>query len=207
VTHVPVETATREAAVSIKSASELDIQPIGDTLADAFHDDPVFRWCIPDEARRRAALPAFFGLFATALVPGGEVYTTEGGAALWAPPGRPVVSPDRVEEFYTSMGAISGEDAPRVFAVGKMIDERHPAGDFYYLQFIGVRSGSQGRGIGSTLLREVLDRADREGTPAYLEATSPGNRRLYERHGFVVREEFSPAGCPPLWAMWREPAR
>ena len=42
--------------------------------------------------------------------------------------------------------------------------------------------------------------------PAYLEASSPRNRALYERHGFAVTEEFFLGkGSPPLWRMWREP--
>ena len=41
--------------------------------------------------------------------------------------------------------------------------------------------------------------------PAYLEATSEDNRRLYERHGFVIVDELAVAGSPPLWAMWRQP--
>jgi len=42
--------------------------------------------------------------------------------------------------------------------------------------------------------------------PAYLEATSPRNRALYERHGFKVTEEFTLGpGSPPLWRMWRPP--
>ena len=40
--------------------------------------------------------------------------------------------------------------------------------------------------------------------PAYLEASSPRNRVLYERHGFQVTEQFSLApASPPLWRMWR----
>jgi hypothetical protein len=42
--------------------------------------------------------------------------------------------------------------------------------------------------------------------PAYLEASTPRNRALYERHGFTVTEEFVLGkGSPPLWRMWREP--
>ena len=42
--------------------------------------------------------------------------------------------------------------------------------------------------------------------PAYHEATTPRNRALYERHGYVTLGEFTlPDGGPPLWRMWREP--
>ena len=50
------------------------------------------------------------------------------------------------------------------------------------------------------------ERADAEGMPAYLEASSARGRSLYAQFGFEVLAEFVPAdGAPPLWAMWREP--
>ena len=64
-----------------------------------------------------------------------------------------------------------------------------------------------GWGLGAALLRPVLDRCDAEKIPAYLEASSPRNRALYERHGFEVTEEFAVGrGSPPVWRMWHAPA-
>lgn len=55
-------------------------------------------------------------------------------------------------------------------------------------------------------MRGVLERCDREGTPAYLEASSARSRGLYERLGFTFtgRAVDLPEG-PPMWPMWREP--
>jgi predicted N-acetyltransferase YhbS len=64
----------------------------------------------------------------------------------------------------------------------------------------------QGKGLGGTLLRPALESLDAEGTPAYLESSSPRSRALYRRNGFEVTAELElPAGGPPLWLMWREP--
>ena len=49
---------------------------------------------------------------------------------------------------------------------------------------LGVRPQSQGRGLGSQLMFEMLARSDRERTPAYLESSTERSRALYERHGF-----------------------
>jgi ribosomal protein S18 acetylase RimI-like enzyme len=87
------------------------------------------------------------------------------------------------------------------------VDSKHPHDPHYYLPFIGVEPGWQGRGFGASLMRPVLERCDREGLPAYLEASTPRNRALYERNGFEVFEEFAVKGSPPLWQMWREPQR
>lgn len=48
-------------------------------------------------------------------------------------------------------------------------------------------------------------RWDARGDAAHLEATSPDNRRLYERHGFEVTGEIVVPDGPTLWAMWRDP--
>jgi len=44
----------------------------------------------------------------------------------------------------------------------------------------------------------VLERCDREGVRAYLDATSERNRPLYERHGFQAEEPFAPPGAAPV---------
>jgi hypothetical protein len=51
----------------------------------------------------------------------------------------------------------------------------------------------------------MLDRCDREGLPAYLEASSPDNARLYRRLGFTSLEVVRPLGAPPLELMIRTP--
>ena len=75
----------------------------------------------------------------------------------------------------------------------------------YYLNLLGVDPAHHGRGFGSALLAATLRRCDAESSPAYLEATSPRNRRLYARHGFEVVGEIALLDGPSLWRMWREP--
>ncbi len=97
---------------------------------------------------------------------------------------------------------------PRILRVLAFLDTKHPHEPHYYLPFLGVEPASQGRGIGSALMRPILERCDREGMPAYLEASSERNRALYERHGFELIEEVRlPGGGPPMWRMWREARR
>jgi len=55
-------------------------------------------------------------------------------------------------------------------------------------------------------MRYALATCDSDGLPAYLEATNPRNRDLYERHGFDVLDVIQAGSSPPMWAMLREPA-
>lgn len=202
----PVTGATPRA---VRAATTRDNDAVATVLAGAFADDPVFTWCIPDPARRSALLPGLFTLFAEAYAPlgAGRVIGNVSGAALWAPPGRQAVPDENADEFVTRIEQVAGTDTARVVDVVSLLDDHHPRTACYYLNLIGVAPAHRGRGLGSALLEETLRRCDQEHRPAYLEATSPHNRRLYARHGFeVVTEVVVPHG-PPLWPMWREPAQ
>jgi RimJ/RimL family protein N-acetyltransferase len=124
---------------------------------------------------------------------------------VWGPPTNPLGIEDE-EEFGRRMEEIVADvDLPRVYEIVTSLEEHHPREPHYYLQWAGVVPERQGHGIGSTLLTPVLQRCDRDRLPAYTEATSLRNRRLYERHGFSFVGEIAPASGPSLWRMWREP--
>jgi len=86
-------------------------------------------------------------------------------------------------------------------------ERKHPRQPpHWYLEVLGAIPARQGRGLGSVLLRAVLERCDRDRSGAYLESSSERNRALYERHGFDVVEVFEmPGGGPPIRRMWRDP--
>ncbi|MGW6582225.1 N-acetyltransferase family protein [Streptomyces globisporus] len=65
-----------------------------------------------------------------------------------------------------------------------------PTAGGWWLEHFYLSPTLQGRGIGSAVLRGVLDRADAERIPVRLDVLrgSPA-RRLYERHGFALERE------------------
>ena len=138
-----------------------------------------------------------------------ECYTTGGvvGAAIWERPGQWKVGMLEQLRLLPAMARINGRLLPRILRALAALESNHPAEPHYYLPFLGVDPDWQGRGLGAALLRPVLDRCDDERMPAYLEASSPRNRALYERLGFEVTEEFQVGkGSPPVWRMWRAPS-
>lgn len=78
----------------------------------------------------------------------------------------------------------------------------HPRTPHLHIGPIGVLDSHQGRGIGSTFLRILCDRADSLGTAAYLETDEARNVGLYERFGFGVIAESSVMRAPN-WFMMR----
>ena len=100
------------------------------------------------------------------------------------------------------LGAGSGTERVQALALFAMFDEIHPSEPRYYLPFIAVDPNQQRRGVGAAMLAPVLEKCDREGIVAYLEADER-SRPFHERNGFkVIREVRLPDG-PSIWPMER----
>jgi GNAT superfamily N-acetyltransferase len=201
----------------VRAAAESQWLQVSLALAAAFHHDPVLSWLLPDESTRAAGLRAHFEIETRHVVlphrDGGSTFATLEsdagdvvGAALVLPPGQ-WRTPLRVQAGHAlDYLRVFRRRLPRALGVLTALERRHPDRPHYYLPYIGVRPDAQRRGLGTALLRPVLDRCDREGVPAYLEASAPDNARLYRRLGFRTTRIVRPLGSPPLELMIRDPA-
>jgi GNAT superfamily N-acetyltransferase len=182
--------------------SSIDDRPAAiATLAEAFRSDPICRWVWPAEATYDRFFPPFVEAFAGAAFHQGTAFATDdaGGVALWLPPG---IASDEEALGQILVDSVAEERQEEVFAFLGIQGELHPHEPLWYLPLIGA--SVQGRGYGSSLLEHSLGAVDATGLPAYLEATSPRNRALYERHGFEVVEVIQHGSSPEMWAMYRK---
>lgn len=199
----------QSAPAGVRKARPEEHGRLARTLAAAFADDPAWSWLLPfaDRTRRQHL---YFETELRHLVPGRrEVWTAaEGGAAaVWAPPGCWSIPVGSLAREAPAMARVFGRRLPLATRYLIRAERKHPRRPrHWYLHYLGAHPGQQGRGLGSALLRPMLEICDRERTPAYLEASSERNRALYERHGFRVVETFPmPGGGPPIRRMWRDP--
>jgi ribosomal protein S18 acetylase RimI-like enzyme len=125
---------------------------------------------------------------------------------VWIPPGHKPVG-EAADEMLAAYAEAAEEGADRLLTAFRLADEVHPIEPHAYLFLLGTRPPWQNQGLGSALLREVLESCDRDRMPAYLKATTAANQRLYQRHGFEVTGEIVLPDGPSLWTMWREPGR
>ena len=194
--------------MTLVQASREHVEPLASALARAFAEDPVFEWLLPAKDSRELRLRRFFALELSAIVLiDGWAQTSESldGAALCLPPSAWRMPMGRAlahgREFLRSFGA----RLPRATGLLWRMESVHPRAAHYYLPYIGVAPEAQGRGLGTALMAPLLERCDREGLPAYLEATCERNAELYERLGFEHLRELRFAGSPPLLLMRRRP--
>ena len=199
-----------EQARSVRLARVDEHDAVASALADAFYDDPVMSWVSPDDSRRLDQLRRLFAFFGQRVWFRHELsFTTEGivGAAVWMPPGAWHLGFLRELLLMPGMLRRAGlRDFPRLMRLLNLFESHHPHEPHHYLPVIGVTPGWQGKGLGTALLRPMLERCDEEGMPAYLEATSARNRTCYERNGFEATDELVLPDGPPAWTMWRRPS-
>lgn len=189
---------------TVRAVSERDGEPAIAPLVLAFASDPAVRWMYPDAHQFRIFFPRFARAFGGKAFALGTAQCIAGfrGTALWLPPG---VTPD--DEVLTPLleETVQPGLLPEVCAVLEQMGALHPAAPHWYLPLIGVDPLHQSQGLGSVLLGMMLATCDREGMPAYLEATNPRNVPFYERHGFEVRGEIQAGTSPTFLAMTRDP--
>jgi len=119
----------------------------------------------------------------------------------------PTVTEDELTRETPSAVKAFGRNTFRAVRTQLQVESKHPKEPaHWYLGYLGTRCDSQGQGLGSAMLREVLEPADAAGVPAYLESSNERNLTLYRRHGFEVVEEIRALGTgPTIWRMWRDP--
>ncbi|MFD4629487.1 GNAT family N-acetyltransferase [Streptomyces sp. NPDC058284] len=216
--------------VAIRRAGEGDREDVVRLLDTAFMQDPVSSWIFPEEGHRlrthRGLMRAFFHI---ALSEGYVDVTEDGSAvALWWS-----VSAGALEGDGEGPGDVGGdggaggdggdrggvEDGPawlrqvvdpgneRLELVGRLTEAIHPNDRAHeYLHLIAVHPDRQGEGLGTALVTGVLERCDREGRHAYLEASNTRSRDLYARLGFsFMGTTLDLPDGPRMWPMWREP--
>jgi len=198
----PVQHAVRRVVPS-------DVPTLVEVLARAFDDDPVPQWLFRGDRRRRRGLRTFFTIQLRHMyLERGEVYTTGdlAGAAMWSPPGRQRPGWRDLMRLVPVMPYLTGlgRDTPEAARLLSAVDAARPREAHWYLATLGTDPDRQRSGVGSALLRAVLDNVDIEGLPAYLESSKETNLAFYGRHGFEVTGEIrTPRGGPTLWLMWR----
>lgn len=200
----PVSQAAR-AASQVRPVAMADAEPAAQTLARAFHDDPVMMHFLPDDATRTEKLARVFRILLKLGVPYKSCFVTGAYEAvtLWRPPNRWHVPFTAYLTNAPELLSIFGLGVFRVMSTMDMMEKIHPEEPHWYLQTIGTEPRLQGRGFGSVIMRDRLAEVDAKRLPCYLESSKETNIPIYRSFGFEVTGEIAVPGGPKIWPMWR----
>lgn len=192
------------------------------TLAEAFADDPFIGWVLsespfePGEAQLRWWTGALAAMESVSVL---HATQDSSAVAVWVPPHDATGGTlnqdhdvdagsserDEGSDFIEMVEGVCGAGAPERLAFFGDLYSSGPVEPHWHLAAVAVAPAAQSQGLGRKVMTPLLDQCDRQGVPAYLEATTRRSRALYERLGFEVVSTQGPVGGPQLALMWREP--
>ncbi len=186
-------------------------------LADAFDHDPLYTRLFTDPVARARSLHRMWRGVVAYCQQFGVIHTTPdvAGAACWLSPGYVTMTfwrmlrsglalPRAIQHFEPAIR----RDFQAAESYMDEVHERLMPQPHWYLWALGVRTVSQGQGIGSQLITPMLARADESGLPCYLETLTETNVTFYQKRGFTVAGEAQLPGLDiAFWIMVREARR
>ncbi len=185
-------------------------------VASAFFDYPMLTYYFPDRERRARGLPWYMEKTLVCALRYGEVFVTPDldGVMFILPPGHTRLTQNEyIRCGFLPVPLVMGlsnykksDDCEKFVADTQ---ERLLAGrDHYYLWGLVADPKAQKKGLGTALLKLLLDKADAEDKPVYLETHEPKNVAYYERFGFnLIHTATIPAHGLDIWCMLREAGR
>jgi len=184
-----------------------DLKKTVNVLTNAFSEDSMWKEVFKDEDKNRVLTEVMVRF---CLKYGNVVSTSENieGVMAIAPYDKDMKTWRiiRCGAFFLSM-QIAGE-AKIMQVLIKAVEEAKKSlnlGPYIHLLIMGVSQEFQGKGFGGQLLRAIIEKAEIEKVPIYLETQKEANVSLYEKYGFSVKKKVilpEPLNLP-MWLMVR----
>ena len=187
-----------------------------ETFVKAFYDDPLAIYMFGKESDRSVCLRNYFNFRIKYGVLFGEVYASSlnfEGLAVW-------ISNENIKmtnwkmvraggmKLFSKMGSGMISKMMEIEKYTSEIHHHYVNIPHWHLTPIGVNPEHQGKGYGSTLMRAMLNRFDKDKIACFLETQSKKNVEIYKRYGFeIVEEGIIPKVNLQHWAMIRYPVK
>lgn len=183
---------------------------IGRAVAQAMTDAPDYQFVLEHKPDRTQSLAWFFSNFAAKLaIRYGQLLSTsanDGGIYTFAPGKSPSLIGLLRAGVLSLPRHFGWVGAWRAFLVGLQLEKHRLAltsEPHWYVLAVGVAPDQQGLGKGKRLVEEILERADLDQVPCYLEVFEEELIALYEPMGFKVLSQFRLPGDLTLWCLQR----
>ena len=198
-----------------RTLSKSELRVAGEVARDAFVDDDLFKFLVPDDRRRARGLTVLHETVFRNLGPKGRLRTVRDAddriiavAAWLTTSGYPQSIGLQLRSVPGSIRALGSWKSLRrgnaYLVAGARAHAKEP---HWYLWVIAVEPGWQRHGAGTLLIDEALAEVDQEGVAVYLETQTESNLAYYRRFGFELISTLRPnPDGPPLYPM-RRPAR
>ena len=184
-----------------------DLKNVVNVLTNAFSEDSMWKEVFNDEDKNRVVIEVMVRF---CLKYGNVLSTSDNleGVMAIAPHDKDMTALRVIRSgaFFLSMKIAN--EAKIMKVLSNAIEEAKKSlnlGPYIHLLIMGVSQEFQGKGFGGKLLRAVIEKAETERKPIYLETQKEENVSLYEKYGFSVKKNIilpEPLNLP-MWLMVR----
>jgi ribosomal protein S18 acetylase RimI-like enzyme len=174
-------------------ATHSDRNGIVELLARSFDTNQSVNYIIRQDANRPARMRVLMQYSFDMCYRFGDVFLSEDRKACAL-----VLYPDKKKTNFQSIlldvgliiCCIGLRNIKKALAREAAIKRLQPREAMYYLWFIGVAPEDQYKGIGSRLMRDIIQDSSDKGRPIYLETSTLNNLPWYKKFGFEVYNEL-----------------
>ncbi len=174
-----------------------DIEPMAQALANAFSEDPLVSFILPNAKTRVKTIAKFFRAMGRLNIRAGSAFGIGEplqGVAVWSFPNKPEasVTPKDLLTFLPVLFSSYTIGVRKARAILGQIDanhKKHASEPHFYLDNLGVLASARGQGLSSKLIHPFLEMADSQRVIAYTDTVTKSNVPLYQHFGFELVEE------------------
>ena len=165
---------------------------IVDILTQSFESNQSVNYIIPQDEKRIKRIRTLMDYSFEVCYLFGEVFISEDKKACAL-----IVYPDKKKatlksillDFKLATQCVGIKNIKKTLAREALIQRIQPKETMTYLWFIGVNQADQNKGIGSLLLKEIINLSIKNNRPIYLETSTIKNLPWYSKFGFKVYSE------------------
>lgn len=174
-------------------ATKSDKNLITDILAKSFDDNRSVNYIVKQDKKRTLRLKKLMDYSFDICILFGDIFLSDDKKACAL-----IVHSDRKKTTLQSLGlnlnlvysVIGISNVKKALNRESRINKLHPKTPIHFLWFLGVDPSAHNRGIGSKLLKEVIEEATSKRRPIYLETSTSKNVPWYKKFGFTVYEKL-----------------
>jgi len=162
-------------------------------LASSFEENQSVNYIVKQDSKRKERIRALMDYSFEICYMFGAVYLSDdmkGCALVLYPDQKKFSIKSTLLDIQLLLNSIGISRAGKAMSRESAIKSNYPDQPIYYLWFLGVLNADQNKGIGSQLLREVIQDSQAQHKPIYLETSTLKNIPWYQKFGFSIYKEL-----------------
>lgn len=169
-------------------ATYADKKNIIELLCKSFDTNKSVNYVVKQDRKRKKRIRVLMDYSFEACWNFGEIYLSEdkkGVVLLLFPEKKKTNAPSVIRDIKLAIHCVGISNISKVLSREAKIKKYHPK-KLIYIWYIGIDPDFQSQGMGSSLLKSVVELSEEKKLPVYLETSNERNLNFYNKHFFEM---------------------